>query len=163
MIDLLDSSDFQDYSRFDLSVRKTCYERDNRTPTLIADRAPWPIVRTFWSLLDEYAGWTIGDPLEWPSAPPALYRRQAVLPRSAEGAPGAPGDEGSICVYGELAPGRWLVLLPTMRRRCRGMRAGPWAATPERKVLYEASCCCMRGRRPGEAGRDEEAEGLQLA
>ncbi len=48
VIDLLDSSDFQGIPGFDLSVRKTCYERDNRTPTLIADRAP--------------AHW---DPLEW--------------------------------------------------------------------------------------------------
>ena len=53
VIDLLDSSDFQGIPGFDLSARKTCYERDSRTPTLIADRAPMANREDLWSLLDE--------------------------------------------------------------------------------------------------------------
>lgn len=34
-IELLDSSDFQGVSRFDLSARRACYERDNRTSALL--------------------------------------------------------------------------------------------------------------------------------
>ena len=63
VIDLLDSSDFQGIPGFDLSVRKTCYERDNRTPTLIADRAPMANREDLWSLLDE-CGMDYWDPLE---------------------------------------------------------------------------------------------------
>ena len=150
VIDLLDSSDFQGIPGFDLSVRKTCYERDNRTPTLIADRAPMANREDLWSLLDE-CGMDYWDPLEW--LPPALYRRQAVLPRSARRCPWCPGDGGGCCVCGELAPGRWLGTCCPVRRRCRGMRGRALGRRRAEGSLRELHAAAREGV-TGEAGRD---------
>lgn len=82
VIDLLDSSDFQGIPGFDSSVCKTCYERDGRTPTLIADRAPMANREDLWALLDE-CGMDFWDPLEWlvrsPRRPLGRHREESSL------------------------------------------------------------------------------------
>ena len=96
VIDLLDSSDFQGIPGFDLSVRKTCYERDNRTPTLIADRAPMANREDLWSLLDE-CGMDYWDPLEWLVRSPRRYIGDKLYFRAVpEGAPGVLGMEEAV-------------------------------------------------------------------
>ena len=96
VIDLLDSSDFQGIPGFDLSVRKTCYERDNRTPALIADRAPMANREDLWSLLDE-CGMDYWDPLEWLVRSPRRYIGDKLYFRAVpEGAPGVLGMEEAV-------------------------------------------------------------------
>lgn len=64
VIDLLESPDYQGIPGFDLSSEKALYERNNLTPTLIADRAPMQNREDLWELLAA-CGMDYWDPLEW--------------------------------------------------------------------------------------------------
>lgn len=64
VIDLLGPPDFLGIPGFDLSVRKSCYERIDLIPTLIADRAPMQNREDLWQLLEQ-CGMEYWDPLEW--------------------------------------------------------------------------------------------------
>lgn len=64
VIDLLEPSYFQGIPGFNLDLRKARYVRENKTPTLIADRAPMQNREDLWQLLEE-CGMDYWDPLEW--------------------------------------------------------------------------------------------------
>lgn len=72
VIDLLGAADFPGIPGFDLSARKPRYERANRTPTLIAERAPMENREDLWQLL-EGCGMAYWDPLEWLIRTPTRY------------------------------------------------------------------------------------------
>ena len=59
VIGLLSPPDFQGIPGFDLSLRKPRYERVDRIPTLIADRAPYKIGKIFGSSWNS-AVWNMG-------------------------------------------------------------------------------------------------------
>lgn len=150
VIDLLDSSDFQGIPGFDLSARKTCYERDNRTPTLIADRAPMANREDLWSLLDE-CGMDYWDPLEWLVRSPRRYIGDKLYFRAVpEGAPGVLGMEEAVAsaANSPQAVGSVLAALCAGDAvECEGEPLGG----AERKVLYESFMLlhekASRGRR----------------
>lgn len=155
VIDLLDSSDFQGIPGFDLSVRKTCYERDNRTPTLIADRAPMANREDLWSLLDE-CGMDYWDPLEWLVRSPRRYIGDKLYFRAVpEGAPGVLGMEEAVAsaANSPQAVGSVLAALCAGDAvECEGEPLGG----AERKVLYESFMLlhekASRGRRAETGG-----------
>lgn len=72
VIDLLDPPDFQGIPGFDLEKRKDVYVRENRTPTLIADRAPMQNREDLQKLL-RACDMDYWDPLEWLIRTPTRY------------------------------------------------------------------------------------------
>lgn len=64
VIGLLSPPDFQGIPGFDLSLRKPRYERVDRIPTLIADRAPMQNREDLWQLLEQ-CGMEYWDSVEW--------------------------------------------------------------------------------------------------
>ncbi|MFR1167502.1 MAG: hypothetical protein ACLSDQ_07830 [Adlercreutzia equolifaciens] len=142
-----------------MSVRKTCYERDNRTPTLIADRAPMANREDLWSLLDE-CGMDYWDPLEW-------------LVRSP-GAISATSCTSAQCPKVPLVSWGWRRLLRLRRTRPRPLARyllllcagdaveceGEPLGGAERKVLYESFMLLHeKASRGGGPRREAEACG----
>ncbi len=72
VIDLLDPPDFQGIPGFNLEKRKDVYARENRTPTLIADRAPMQNREDLQQLL-RACDMDYWDPLEWLILTPTRY------------------------------------------------------------------------------------------
>ena len=155
VIDLLGPADFQGIPGFDLSTRKACYERDNRTPTLIADRAPMATREDLWSLLDE-CGMTYWDPLEWLVRSPRRYIGDKLYFRAIpEGSSGVLDVEEAItsAANSPQAIGAVLnALCSGALVECAGERLG----CAERKVLYESLMLLRekmsRGDRSGAEG-----------
>lgn len=137
VVDLLGPADFQGIPGFDLSARKARYERDNRTPTLIADRAPMANREDLWSLLDE-CGMDYWDPLEWLVRSSRRYIGDKLYFRAIpEGFPGVL-DVGEAIASAANSPQAIDAVLKALCAgdvvECAGERLGG----AERKVLYEA-------------------------
>lgn len=72
VIDLLEPTDFQGIPGFNLSQKKKSYCRENKIPTLIADRAPMQNREDLWQLLEE-CGMEYWNPVEWLIRSPRRY------------------------------------------------------------------------------------------
>ena len=134
VIDLLGSADFQGIPGFDLSARKTRYERVNRTPTLIADRAPMENREDLWQLLDQCA-MEYWDPLEWLIRTATRYIGDNLYFRAVPPAEDALEAGKAI---GAAANSRQATatVLRALCEGCEVTMAGARLSPSERKALY---------------------------
>lgn len=135
VIDLFPSTDSPGIPGFDLSLRKPCYERVNRIPTLIADRAPMQNREDLWQLLEQ-CGMEYWDPLEWLIRTSTRYIGDSLYFRAAPPLGEALEVEATIARATTSRQGVAAVL----RALCEGREVTAGGAvidSPQRKVLYE--------------------------
>lgn len=153
VIDLLGSVDFQGIPGFDLSARKARYERVNRTPTLIADRAPMENREDLWQLLDQ-CDMEYWDPLEWLVRTKTRYIGDGLYFRAVP--PAENGLEAGEAIAGAVTSRQGTATV--LRALCEGREvtiAGSAVSSPERKALYGCLLPLYEKMSRGEVARGE--------